>query len=281
MSEGAQNALKWLAAVVVLGLVVLVTARMAWTQLQRSVTFDTAPAAPDEDPDEQPAAPAIDTGIGIAAADLATAGGVVAQATAPLITLAPGTSDQVLVGILPVTPDPACITLARFEAFVADIQGAPTDLMVLPAVLPGITEAVDEQPLEDDPVLLESVPVSATAEAPEQWLSWDVTSVYVQAARRSGAGEPVVLAIRLADPNAPDVAVEIGALDHPDDLTARLHWEAVANCADIIGPPGEATDLDETVPPEEELPDDGEGDPDEQARRGSVGSVASASGRSA
>jgi hypothetical protein len=238
MSEGMIQAVKWLVAIVVLGLVMVVTARWGLRELQSAVRIDASPAQEAVDElEEEPAAP-LETGVASAVGAFTVTAGTVTEHGGETLNLSGGSGELVVTGFDPVAADAACLNRAALEVHLNEVVGAPTNIEVTAAAVPDVREIAADQDLGGIPVRLDtpSAPVAITDGSPG-WLRWDVTPLYLQAAQGAPEGGSLAFAVGLTALEPPELSATFAGMADPEGRVPRLEWEALAGCAEHLGTP--------------------------------------------
>ncbi|HVL99351.1 MAG TPA: hypothetical protein VM324_08675 [Egibacteraceae bacterium] len=229
MNRETWQALRWLVALAVCALVVVVSVPLAIDALTSGIVIGGDPGEEQEGRERAvtPAEPAgqvpsgpVDDGSATPELDFAVVDGVVGQSTARTLDLAGGAA--VLVFPL-VDGDPACVGTAQLELQLLDAD--PTEVGVYAAA---VTAGADGEEV-GDPRRDDTVHALALTDGSPGRLRWDVTELYRAWAGGTLASPGAPFAVAVTPPGDPAAlrfaAAEAGPGDAPE-----LVWEGVPDC---------------------------------------------------
>ncbi|CAN5163338.1 hypothetical protein BH20ACT8_BH20ACT8_05180 [soil metagenome] len=224
------GALKWVAMIAVLALVVVYSAPRLVTAVTDAVSIETggddepAPQGPEDEPEPIP-------GQSTIVGDVAVRSGAAYGVGAGAVELGTNGADELYLAFEPIPIDPpTCLTEVILR--VRLVESDPTRLFAQPANLSDVGGYTEGDPLPFDSLIAGAGRVTAITNGSPGFLAWNITNQYALAASAAGDGEPVAVAIlpdEIEDPEAEVNSVLAGA-GAPENQHARLDWAATPNC---------------------------------------------------
>lgn len=234
MSPETWQSLRWLVALVVALLVVVITVPLALDAVLGSLHFGDEEVDPEagetadgagnsEDGDGQVPSGPVEDGSASAEADFVVRAGTVAQESAAELSLAEEDDTAVLAFPL-IDGDPECVEVAELQ--VQLLEADATELHVYASDIANPRDLDDGEEVSDPRRDEEIRSVAVTDGSPGRLL-WDVTGLYQDWARGDLAPLGSRLTLVIALPEA--TSVVLGASESDDEAPA-LAWEGVADC---------------------------------------------------
>jgi hypothetical protein len=268
MNPEAWRSLRWLVALVVLGLVVVVTIPLTISALSQSVRFEDEEAAANGDGegeegeagaagngerDPEAATGPVEDGQGIADPDFVVSGGAAEQVTVQRLVI--GDAETLVLAFEPPEGDPACVAetelaLELLEATPAEIGAQTSGLSV-----PDDVSSGDEVP--DEVSQGENVALAATDGTPGT-LRWDITEVFDEWAETPASQFVITVRPTAADP---DTELAFAASEAGEEQAPLLSWTGEPGCGEDATDAGDEADGDDET-------DDLDLDLDEQPESG-------------
>lgn len=229
MSASAWRALRWLIALGLCVLLVLVAVPAAFDAIRSSVEIqdqERQAEGPDGPRPSSPSGPVRDGGAA-AKADFAVRGGTVRDGDAARLTVSGNAADSGLVaGFDLIDGSPACV--ASVELAVDVVEASSGELAVYPAAITD-TEAVADGDTVEEVVLSEDPRAVAVSDGTPGRLSWDVSDLYTQwTGQLTPPGTDLAVVIR---PRGGDQELRVASVESDDSAGPRLGWTGEDDCS--------------------------------------------------
>lgn len=234
MSPATWRSLRWLVALAVCALIVVLTIPLAFDAVMRSVEFGEGGAEAEEEEEEEaveegdggavPSGPVAD-GSTTAVADFAVRDGIVRQAADPELSMAED-GDAIVIAFPLIDGDPDCVEAAHLHLEL--LESEPADLAVYASDIanPGGRENGDEvgDPRRDD----EAWWITVSDGNPGRLL-WDITDLYKAwaLAELAPAGSPFTIVVA---PPEEAAALLVASTERQARQAPTLTWQGMPDC---------------------------------------------------
>lgn len=229
MSASAWRALRWLIALGLCVLLVLIAVPAAFDAFRSSIEIrDQKRQAESADMPEPsgPSGPVRDGGAA-AKTDFAVHGGTVRQSDAARLTASGTAPDSgVVAGFDLIDGAPACVASLEFAVDV--VEASAGELGVYPAAITDVHALADGDTVEQL-ALSEDAHAVAISDGTPGRLSWDLTDLYTQWTQElTPPGTDLAVVIR---PENEGQEVRIASTESDDSAGPRLRWTGEAGCS--------------------------------------------------
>lgn len=227
MSASAWRALRWLIAVGLCVLLVLLAVPAAMDAIRSSVEVEDQQHAEGTET-QQPSAPSgpVRDGGAAAKADIAVRGGTVRQSDAARLTVSGDAADSGLVAAFDLIEGaPGCVASLEFAVDAA--EASPGELGVYPAAISDVDSLADGDTVERV-VRSEDAHAVTVSDGTPGRLSWDLTDLYAQWTEDlTPPGTDLAVVVR---PQDGDQELRVRSVESEDSAGPRLHWTGEEGC---------------------------------------------------
>lgn len=229
MSASAWRALRWLIALGLCVLLVLVAVPAAFDAIRSSIEIRDQERQAEGADTPQPSSPSGPVRDGGAAAktDFAVRGGTVRQSEATRLTVSgPAPDGGLVAGFDLIEGAPACV--ASLELAVDVVEASSGELGVHAAAISDVEALTDGDAVEQVALSEETYAVAVSDGTPGR-LSWDVTDLYAQWTRGLTPPEtPLAVVVR---PQEEGQDVRVASTESDDSAGPRLRWTGEEGCS--------------------------------------------------
>lgn len=242
MDPATWRSLRWLVALAVGLLLVVVIVPMAFNAVTRSVTFGgfNASSGDDEEEEAQPDGEAagnqpavgdvpsgpVEDGSTTVHADFLVREGTVRQRSAERLSIRED-GDAIVVVVDLIDGAAECVAAVHLEMEL--VEADPTELYVYAADVGRVDELQDGDDL-GDPRRGDDAPPAAVTDGTPGWLRWDLTERYATWVQDGGLSRDRPLALLVAPPEA--AMVRFASSDAVEDRRPRLKWQGAPGCGE-------------------------------------------------
>lgn len=229
MSASAWRALRWLIALGLCVLLVLIAVPAAFDAIRSSVEIEDQERQAESADVPQPSSPSGPVRDGGAAAktDFAVHGGIVRESDAARLTVNGNAAGSGLVaGFDLIDGTPACVASLEFAVDV--VEASSGELGVYPAAISDV-EAVAEGDTVEPVVRSEQPHATAVSDGAPGRVSWDLTDLYAQWTQElTPPGTDLAVVIR---PQGGDQELRVASVESEDSAGPRLAWTGEDGCS--------------------------------------------------
>lgn len=228
MSPATWRSLRWLVALAVSALLIVIIIPLAFNAITSSVEFGGEDAEEGDEGEEEnvgelPSGP-VEDGAAIAVTDFAVRGEVVRQTADPQLAAAEA-GDAIVIAFPLVDGDPECVESAHLHAQL--LEGGATKLQVY------ASDITDPEALEDgqevgDPRRDEKVWWTAVTDGSPGGLLWNITDLYK--AWASGELAPAGTQLVVVVATSEGVPVVLASSEREAQQAPTLSWRGVPDC---------------------------------------------------